>query len=181
MNLADIGTGGMTISGLMESEWFVGPAWLKEDGTEWPLLQNPWQKKVDALMDTTEKSLLERNVYSSWSKLWKIIAYCLRWKFCPDKARNEFFGIEGRQRAGIALLQWCQRKSSRRFWERSKRNQWSPRVKYKAKFGPFLDKDGLIHCVSVSKHRNGILWALRSQSHTTKPQEIVLFVHMSQY
>ena len=36
MNPADIGTGGMTVEALKESEWLTGPAWLTETEDAWP-------------------------------------------------------------------------------------------------------------------------------------------------
>ena len=35
-NPADIGTRGMTVEALKESEWLTGPAWLTETGDAWP-------------------------------------------------------------------------------------------------------------------------------------------------
>ena len=36
LNPADIGTRGMTVKDLNESEWITGPAWLKHDNSCWP-------------------------------------------------------------------------------------------------------------------------------------------------
>ncbi len=61
MNPASIGIRGMTISGLMESEWFTGPVWLKEEEIEWParFIAEPLKEESVLVMDTTGESLLE--------------------------------------------------------------------------------------------------------------------------
>ena len=45
----------------MESEWFTGPVWLKEEEIEWParFIAEPLKEESVLVMDTTGESLLE--------------------------------------------------------------------------------------------------------------------------
>ncbi|XP_017796726.1 PREDICTED: uncharacterized protein LOC108577994 [Habropoda laboriosa] len=70
---------------LQPSIWQHGPTWLSKEEIYWPLWiltpmdDIPEQKTTICLASTLiDYSILER--YSSWGKLIRIIAYCLRWK-----------------------------------------------------------------------------------------------------
>ncbi|XP_018360522.1 PREDICTED: uncharacterized protein LOC108759538 [Trachymyrmex cornetzi] len=64
--------------------WFEGPSWLKREKGEWPneitqSIQVPELKKNICLV-TASDNLEMFKKYSSFSKLLRIIAYCLRWR-----------------------------------------------------------------------------------------------------
>src|SRR5436190_4522785 len=69
---------------LRNATWFAGPSWLHKDESEWPnemthLSELPELKKNTCLMTTpTDLYIFEK--YSSYSKLIRIVAYCLRWR-----------------------------------------------------------------------------------------------------
>ncbi|XP_046142332.1 uncharacterized protein LOC123987949 [Osmia bicornis bicornis] len=70
---------------LQPSIWHHGPRWLQEEETHWPSgniscpNDLPEQKTVVCLTTTCpDVNFIER--FSSWGRLIRVIAYCLRWK-----------------------------------------------------------------------------------------------------
>lgn len=69
---------------LQNKTWFEGPRWLKGSESEWPnevtqLIQVPELRKNTCLM-TVSNELEMFKKHSSFSKILRIIAYCLRWR-----------------------------------------------------------------------------------------------------
>lgn len=70
--------------------WITGPSWLVNDESEWPKgvisnIEIPELKKNTCLIATCDDpDILER--YSSYSKLLRVVAYCLR--FVPNNKYN---------------------------------------------------------------------------------------------
>ena len=72
-NPADIGTRGMSIEGLKESEWFNGPARLQPDEEKWP---KPWcqvneaeaEQFTSTVATETELQLFDWKRYSTFNR-----------------------------------------------------------------------------------------------------------------
>ncbi|XP_043258048.1 uncharacterized protein LOC122400589 [Colletes gigas] len=85
-NPADIISRGQTAEEFLQpSIWHHGPSWLTKNQTLWPTWDNPAindipdQKRVICLVtNTMDSSIFEK--YSSWNKLVRVVARCLRWR-----------------------------------------------------------------------------------------------------
>nr|XP_042903892.1 uncharacterized protein LOC122270483 [Parasteatoda tepidariorum] len=104
-NPADLISRGLSVSELENSDfWWQGPLWLKEDESSWPkslethkeLIANPETLEIRKVL-TLNTNVAERNEninnflnrYSSFTRLVRITAYCLRFlKNCKDTNRK---------------------------------------------------------------------------------------------
>ncbi|KAK3744936.1 hypothetical protein QZH41_007782 [Actinostola sp. cb2023] len=84
-NVADDLSRGISVRELSEGRWLNGPSFLKKPKTEWPsenisVVNEDSEKKSVASATPVTKSvpLVEPSEYSSWGKLKRVIAYCLR-------------------------------------------------------------------------------------------------------
>ncbi|XP_078051367.1 uncharacterized protein LOC144477514 [Augochlora pura] len=85
-NPADLISRGQTPEEFLQSSiWYHGPKWLQEDSSNWPVWEGavpsiiPEQKTAICLATTSlDISFLER--FSSWTRMQRVIAYCLRWR-----------------------------------------------------------------------------------------------------
>ena len=85
MNPADIGTRGMTVEALKESEWLTGPAWLTETEDAWPntpeKLQFSIQEEQEPVLEAAVmEPAFEWERFGSFKKMIRVLSYCLRWK-----------------------------------------------------------------------------------------------------
>ena len=82
-NPADIGTRGMTVEALKESEWLTGPGWLTETEDAWPKapekLQFSNQEEQEAIMEAAVmEPAFEWERFGSFKKKIRVLSYCLR-------------------------------------------------------------------------------------------------------
>ena len=152
---ADIGSRGMTISELNDSEWINGPAWLKSDGSEWPVqpkVFEPGENKTEIASLSAEfnlhsRILLDWSQYSSFNQLINIIEKCLRF------SKLKRVTIADRHKlAEIKVLKMIQTDA---FQSEQAAIQNSQIVVPNSKFrkaAPFLDSDGLIRAKGRLKH-----------------------------
>ena len=88
LNPSDIGTRGITIEKLCESDWLSGPTWLKDKSENWPISLAPVNSVIEdhtqvaaiANNSMVGDSPIDWNRFSSSSKSVRVIAYCLRLK-----------------------------------------------------------------------------------------------------
>ena len=85
LNPADIGTRGKTVRELEESEWFTGPAWLREKEDACPQTSPQlFQQKTEDIEQVFEVVSDEKDIewekFGSFQKMTRIFAYCLQWK-----------------------------------------------------------------------------------------------------
>ncbi|XP_076482503.1 uncharacterized protein LOC117165311 [Bombus vancouverensis nearcticus] len=127
--------------------WQHGPEWLQQPEEYWPawnpvpLNETPEQKKATCLSATpADHSILGR--FSSWPKLIRIAARCLRWRQARDRGKpltmHELTNAHNRL---IKLLQACYFSDE----IRALRTDRNSAVKGKLqRLNPFLDKDGML-------------------------------------
>ena len=89
MNPSYIGTQGITIEKLTESDWLSGPIWLKDKPNDWPSFLQPNNLVPDdhaavaviANTSITQEPIVDWSRLSSFFKCNRVIAFCLRLKF----------------------------------------------------------------------------------------------------
>ena len=94
LNPSDIGTRGITIEKLSESDWLSGPTWLKEKSENWSISLAPVSSVIEdhtqiaaiANNSMVGDSPIDWNRFSSFSKCVRVIAYCLRLK-CKSQSK----------------------------------------------------------------------------------------------
>ena len=83
MNPADIGTRGMTVEALKESQWLTVPVWLTDTEDAWPKapekLQFSIQEKQEPVMEAAVmEPAFEWEKFGSFKKMIRVLSYCLR-------------------------------------------------------------------------------------------------------
>ena len=137
MNPTDSGPRAVTVSQLLESELFDGPAWLRQHPGSWP----DQVKLVDiydiALMTTPTESVIDWSRFSKYKQKVEVIVHCLRLR---SKPRGEIW----RKNAERLILQMPQRESFAELFSKNENNSGA-KVKHElAKFSPFDDSDNTI-------------------------------------
>ncbi|CAK9813845.1 hypothetical protein ANTPLA_LOCUS8006 [Anthophora plagiata] len=155
-NPADlISRGQSAVEFLQPSIWQQGPAWLKEEESHWPTWDikrpttDPEQKTAVCLITTPiDTSLLER--YSSWGKLQRIIARCLRWKRCNTQ-KGPLTVTELRQAHNriIKLIQGLHFPEELQCLAKEKSNCITGKLQ---RLNPFVDQDGVLRVGGRLKH-----------------------------
>ncbi|XP_017797032.1 PREDICTED: uncharacterized protein LOC108570076 [Habropoda laboriosa] len=155
-NPADLITRGQSaVEFLKPSIWQQGPDWLKGEELHWPTweIKRPTtdleQKTVVCLTTAPiDTSLLER--YSSWGRLQRIVALCLRWKRCNTQ-KGALTATELRQahNAIVRLIQGLHFPEELRCLAKEK----SCCIKGKLqRLNPFVDQDGVLRVGGRLKH-----------------------------
>ncbi|XP_018406526.1 PREDICTED: uncharacterized protein LOC108782694, partial [Cyphomyrmex costatus] len=131
---------------LRNKTWFEGPSWLKKGESEWPnevmqAMQVPELRKNTCLI-TTFYDLEMFQKYSSFSKLLRIIAYCLRWR-PSNKFTGTLRAVEIRE-AEIRLLKLLQAAQFADEIQAIKENKKLPDKGKLINLSPFVDEDGLV-------------------------------------
>ena len=85
LNPADIGTRGMKVEALKESEWLTGPAWLTETEAAWPKapekLQFSIREEPEPVMEAAVmEPAFKWERFGSFKKVIRVLSYCLRWR-----------------------------------------------------------------------------------------------------
>ncbi|XP_050495535.1 uncharacterized protein LOC126876672 [Bombus huntii] len=127
--------------------WQHGPEWLQQPEEYWPtwnpvpLNETPEQKRATCLSATpADHSILGR--FSSWPKLIRIAARCLRWRQTRDRGKpltmHELTNAHNRL---IKLLQACYFSDEIRALRSDRNSAMKGKLQ---RLNPFLDKDGML-------------------------------------
>ena len=146
MNAADIGTRGLTVEALKESEWLTGPAWLTETENAWPKAPEKLQFSIqEAQEPVMEAAVMEPGFewerFGSFKKMIRVLSYCLRWK---KRNSGEILTVEELNAAKLAILKRCQKESFHDASEKISKRQPLPASHQLNKLSPFLDEKGLL-------------------------------------
>ena len=140
MNPADIGTRGVTVSQLLESEWLNGPAWLRQNPGSWPKQAKLVDENDFVLVTNPTESVIDWSRFSKYKRMINAVAYCLRLR---SKQRGVVTALE-RQKVELLILQMAQRESFAELFSKLQDNS-DERVKHDlAKLSPFVDSDNTI-------------------------------------
>ena len=109
LNPSDIGTHGITIEKLSESEWLTGRSWLRDHPDDWPLSLQPInvipddhaEVAVVANTSMSQELAVKRYKFSSFSKCVRAIAFCLRLKY---RSQSKVLLVEELNRAEERVL-----------------------------------------------------------------------------
>ncbi|XP_060831683.1 uncharacterized protein LOC132915932 [Bombus pascuorum] len=147
-NPADLISRGQTPEDLLRSTmWQQGPKWLQKAEKYWPkwnpvpLTEIPEQKKATCLsLISADHSPLER--FSSWPKLIRITARCLRWRQ-PRHRGNPLTAqdLSIAHNKIIKLLQRCYFADDIRQLQINQKSTLKGKLQ---RLNPFLDKDGML-------------------------------------
>ncbi|XP_050494476.1 uncharacterized protein LOC126875568 [Bombus huntii] len=127
--------------------WQHRPEWLQQPEEYWPtwnpvpLKETPEQKRATCLSATpADHSILGR--FSSWPKLIRIAARCLRWRQTRDRGKpltvHELTNAHNRL---IKLLQACYFSDEIRALRSDRNSAMKGKLQ---RLNPFLDKDGML-------------------------------------
>ena len=140
MNPADIGTRGVTLEQLRESEWLHGPAWLQDEPENWPEQQLVEHEDEQTWTIASRESILDWTRFSQFKRLLNMLVYCRRIK---NKRRGPLMPDELNS-AELTILQLSQRESYPELYEKLIKSSGKPAKNDLAKLCPFLDKQGTI-------------------------------------
>ena len=138
MNPADIGTRGVTLEQLRESEWLHGPAWLQDKPENWPEQHLVEHKDEQTWTIASRESILDWTRFSQFKRLLNMLGYCRRIK---TKQRGPLM-LDELNSAELTILQLSQRESYPELYEKLIKNSGKPAKSDLAKLCPFLDKQG---------------------------------------
>ena len=140
MNPADIGTRGMTVSQLSESEWLTGPAWLRDPKDSWD--EQITLEEVSELETTclshVQPPIVDWSRISSYRKLINVIVYCLRFR---SKKKGPI-SVEEMDRAKLILLRAAQRESFPELAGCLAKGSFEKLPHNLGRLSPFLAEDG---------------------------------------
>lgn len=139
---------------LKPSLWHRGPEWLNQTESHWPVWKStpitdvPDQRKVTCLATASiDTSILEK--YSSWPKLVRIVARCLRWK--QKKNKGSTLTVTELNYAHNAIIKMIQGLHFFEDLKRLKKDRDTVTGKLQ-RLNPFLDKDGILRVGGRLKH-----------------------------
>ncbi|XP_076220952.1 uncharacterized protein LOC116434377 [Nomia melanderi] len=140
---------------LLPSIWQQGPEWLKRKESSWPITNiappedaTTEQKAANCLVaQTWDTGILDN--YSSWGRMQRIVAYCLRWKRTNyNKGSLTASEIRSAHDAIIRLLQQAHFADELRRLSKSDTDVGGKLQR----LAPFLDKDGVMRVGGRLKH-----------------------------
>ena len=113
LNPANIGTRGKSVHDLEKSEWFTGPAWLREKEVAWPqtspqLFQLKTEDIEQVFEVVPEETDIDWEKFGSFRRMTRIFAYCLR---CKSKIKGKVALTEELQQVIQMLLRKSQMES----------------------------------------------------------------------
>ncbi|XP_076549257.1 uncharacterized protein LOC117612080 [Osmia lignaria lignaria] len=140
---------------LQPSIWHHGPEWLKHEEVTWPTRDLvpcnfiPEQRTATCL----KVSPLDTNIlddYSSWEKMQRIVAWCLRWKG-DNMIKGPLTPVELRHARDviIKLLQRIHFSKELRCLSSSSNPEIAGKLQ---RLSPFVDKDGIVRVGGRLKH-----------------------------
>ena len=154
LNPADIGTRGMTVEALKESECLTEPAWLTETEDAWPKppegLQFSIREDPEPVMEAAVmEPPFEWERFSSFKKMMRVLSYCLRWR---KKKSEGILTVEELNAAKLAVLKRCQQESFHDAYEKIYKGQPLSASDQLNKLSPFLDESGLLRLQGRLQH-----------------------------
>ncbi|XP_043604817.1 uncharacterized protein LOC122577554 [Bombus pyrosoma] len=148
-NPADLISRGQSSEDFLRSIiWQHRPEWLQQSEEYWPMwnpvsspIEIPEQKKATCLSVTpADHSLLER--FSSWPKLIRITAPCLRWRQNQDRGRPlTIHDLIGAHNKLVQLLQLCYFPDEIRILRADRHSAVKGKLQ---RLNTLLDKDGML-------------------------------------
>lgn len=106
-NPADLISRGAFPNQLIESNlWWHGPQWLSQEPTQWPIRQCTKQKPIVLVTKKNSVSLSWLHKYSSFEKLIRVTALCLRFKTKVHKSKH--ITLTEQKSASKAILKMVQ-------------------------------------------------------------------------
>ena len=159
MNPSDLGTRGITIEKLNESEWLSGPFWLKDHPDDCLLSLQPINLASDDLATVaviantsmTQEPIVDWSRLSKFSKCVRVIAFCLRLKF---KSQSKVLLPCELELAEEKVLILIQQETIPEMYEGKQSFGKTSKGGNLAKFSPFLEENGLIRIRGRIKHAN---------------------------
>ncbi|CAI6376681.1 unnamed protein product [Macrosiphum euphorbiae] len=142
-NPADLISRGAFSSQLIESNlWWHGPEWLSREPGQWPtkLDMNQAHTVLVTQQNPVEQSWLHK--YSSFEKLIRIAAFCLRFK--TKLSKSKFITIAEYRYASKAILKVVQREQYGNEIKDIKNGHQVKKTSTLRHLDPFLDSDGLL-------------------------------------
>ncbi|XP_068896106.1 uncharacterized protein [Tenebrio molitor] len=153
-NPADIVSRGMSPKELMNSDlWWHGPAWLRTPSENWPksypdqTQSVPEKRKITLVATTATPEFETLTKFSSFSKLQRVIALCLRFIHnCHHKTNkvSGFLTCDELNKARVAILKIIQRQHFNTELTDLKNNKTIREDSKLIALSPFLSKEGLI-------------------------------------
>jgi hypothetical protein len=153
-NPADIVSRGMSPKELMNSDlWWHGPAWLRTPSENWPksypdqTQSVPEKRKITLVATTATPEFETLTKFSSFSKLQRVIALCLRFIHnCHHKTNkvSGFLTCDELNKARVAILKIIQRQHFNTELTDLKNNKTIRKDSKLIALSPFLSKEGLI-------------------------------------
>ncbi|XP_017791920.1 PREDICTED: uncharacterized protein LOC108573940 [Habropoda laboriosa] len=152
-NPADIISRGQTAEEFLQlSIWHHGPPWLAKNQTHWPTWEAPVvndipEQKMTICLATNviDASILER--YSSWEKLVRVVARCLRWR--PKQSAKGVLTTSELQHARNSLIQLLQQLHFSDELQCLNKGRLSGIKGKLQKLNPFIDKEGILRHSSL--------------------------------
>ncbi|XP_017875370.2 uncharacterized protein LOC108622175 [Ceratina calcarata] len=140
---------------LQPSLWQEGPKWLQEDESSWPNISTPpcdsillEQRVATCLVTSTFDTNILDN-YSSWRRMQRVIAYCLRWKK-DNTFKGSLTAIE-LKRAHDSIIKLLQKIHFTKELRHLSNNEYNIGGKLQ-RLSPFIDKDGILRVGGRLKH-----------------------------
>lgn len=154
-NPADLISRGVTPNQLLKSKlWWQGPAWLIKDIADWPPVEEyaEGNDELSELRNTATATLLVTSTnfnlfskYSSFIRLQRIVAYCLRFK--TNAQNRKITGpltVTELQNATFVLVKIAQAECFKQELKDLKNLKSVPKSSNLVKLNPFLDEQGII-------------------------------------
>ena len=156
-NPSDIGTRGITVQKLTESDWLSGPIGLKDHPDDWPLSLQPINLVPDehaavavfANTSMTQEPIVDWSRFSSFSKCVRVIAFCLRVKF---RSQSKVLLPGELKWAEEIVFRLIQRETFPEVHEEKQTFGKTNKVGDLANFSPFFDDTGIIRLGRRIKH-----------------------------
>ncbi|XP_051166519.1 uncharacterized protein LOC127284864 [Leptopilina boulardi] len=155
-NPADLISRGMELDDLERSSlWWNGPSWLSGIKDDWPheeiaVKEIPEEKKAALTFIAVERDFSIFRRYSSWNRLCRITAYCLRFSDNLKRKRDGFplikdhLSAEELEGARISLLKLHQEEEFSRELADLRHNRPINSSSKILTYNPFLDDQGLM-------------------------------------
>lgn len=153
-NPADLLSRGVSVRELVEADfWWEGPTWLKESESNWPnttlhsVNKIPERKALKTLVLTKHETNELFHRFSSFSKLQRVTAYCLRFIYNTrnkSSKRSESLTLDELNNALNVLTKMCQLESFSEEINRIKHGKGKDLKGPIVKLSPFVDETGIL-------------------------------------
>ena len=154
LNPADIGTRGKSVHELEKSEWFTGPAWLREKEVAWPqtspqLFQQKTEDIEQVFGVVSEETDIDCEKFGSFRRMTQIFAYCIRFK---SKIKGKVVKTEETQQVIQMLLRKSQMESFGPTYQALAAGKPMAASDYLNKLSPFIDGQNLLRLKGRLRH-----------------------------